>query len=79
MENRDISILFCGFNFKFDFYCFWLPLVFQAEAEAVYRAITIASQANAALFVTKVMSRSSADVIAESRRTGYIHSNVLAS
>jgi len=38
----------------------------------VYRAVMLASQANAPVYITKVMSRSSADVIADSRRTGEI-------
>ena len=36
----------------------------------MYRAVMLASQANAPVCVTKVMSRSSADVIADSRRAG---------
>jgi len=36
----------------------------------VYRAIMLASQANAPVYITKVMSRTSADVVADSRRTG---------
>lgn len=44
----------------------------EAEAEAVFRIIALASLVNAPIYVTKVMSRLSADVIHEHRRKGKI-------
>ena len=43
----------------------------------MYRAISLASSVNVPLFVTRVMSKSSADVIAKAKRDGKFYKGVV--
>ena len=47
----------------------------DVESEAVQRAITIADEAGAPLYVVHVMSKSSADVISAARRKGEMNND----